>query len=84
MNNRITVTIEYNGEEHDFNIPSDTVIKDLEEKMTLLLPEVFNGLSLKDEVFFLKNESGYFSPERTLKDYGVHDGARIELRLFQD
>lgn len=84
MSSRITVTIVYNQEEHDFSVPSDTVIKELENKIQALFPHVFHNLSMSDRLFYLKNEAGYFSPEHSLNDYGVMDGAKLELVVLQD
>ena len=79
MNSRITVTLVLNGEEHDFSLPADTQIKDYEGKLTALLPEVFRGLSPDAGILYLKNQDGFFSTDRALRDYGVMDGARVEV-----
>ena len=84
MNSRITVTIVYNQEEHDFSVPSDTVIKELEDRIQDLFPHVFQNLSMNDSLFYLKNKAGYFNPEHSLNDYGVMDGAKLELVVLQD
>ena len=84
MNSRITVTIVYNGEEYDFSVPSGTAIKELENKMSDLFPHIFHRLSMDDRLFYLKNEAGYLSPEHSLNDYGVMDGAKLELVYLQE
>ncbi len=84
MEKRAFVTLAYNGEEHDFDLPLQTPIKELEEKLAILIPNVFKSLSLEDEVFFFESDAGYLSPDLSLGEQGVSDGTRLQIRILTD
>ena len=79
MDSRITITLVLNGEEHDFSFPADTRIRDIQEKLESQIPAVFRGASAGNGVLYLRNRDGYFDEEHSFRDYGVMDGARVEI-----
>lgn len=84
MGKRLIITLVYEGEEYDFEMPSQTPVRDLEEKLESLLPNVFKGLFLEDKVFYLATQSGYLSPDFSLEDQGIYDGARLQIKIIGD
>lgn len=84
MEKRIIVTLCFDGREQDFELPAATPLRELEENLASAVSEAFSLAHFDDKLFYLVSETGYLSPELPLREQGITDGARLQIRIFED
>lgn len=79
MPEMILVTIRWNGDERDFEIPSDRPFSQWEESLRSALRQGFPGILLSDRQIRLYCKDICIQENETLKQWGIWDGSRLQL-----
>lgn len=82
MPNRVIITLVWQGREADFELPAKTPLKELEPALTSALRLHFPRSTLQGKRLRLRGTEGVLSPDRTLEDYSIFDGAVLRLELI--
>ena len=81
MPENVIVTLRFQGREADFELPAQIPLSAIAEPLKAAARLHFPGIMFQGKSILLRSAQGYLSPDRTLADYGIFDGALLELVL---
>lgn len=81
MPETVFVTLLWNGQEADMELPARVPLKGFAEPLKQALCLCFPGFSPGGRQLRLKTRDGFLSGDGTLEDYSVFDGEILELEL---
>ena len=79
MPDTVIVTIRWNGEEVDFELPAKLPLKTWMPSLALALKNSFHGIRLDEEKTRLFSNGVVLVPDATLEEYGIYDGEYLDL-----
>ena len=84
MPETIVATLLWNGQEADFELPAKVPLKGFAAPLGRALKLAFPGIFLQGMHIRLKKEYGFLAEDATLEDYGIFDGAVLQVELTQE
>lgn len=84
MPDTVIITLIWQNQEGDFEVPSKVPIKLLDEPLKKAMRLRFPGIPVSGKQIVLRSGQGRLSPDRTLEEYGIFDGARLSAGLAED
>lgn len=82
MPDRVIITLVWQGREADFELPAKTPLKEMEAALITALRLHFPSVRVQGKKPYLRGAEGILSPDRTLGDYSIFDGAMLQLELL--
>lgn len=83
MPDTVMITLVWQNQEGDFALPAKLPIKMLSESLKKTLYIHFPRIPLSGKQVVLRSAQGCLSPDRTLEEYGIFDGARLIVELTE-
>lgn len=81
MPEMVIVTVRWNGQEEDFEIPSMVPVKIWLPMFAAAAKLKFQGILIQNREIQLYSESRRLIPECTLEQCGIYDGSILELQV---
>lgn len=82
MPETVLVTIRWNGNESDFELPSFTPAGTWLSNLCETARLVFSGLQFQGKEVRILYDGKSLSPEDTLEQCGIYDGSTLELQVM--
>lgn len=81
MPEMVIVTVRWNGQDGDFEIPSMVPVQNWLPMFASAAKLEFRGITLQNREILLYSEGKRLVPECTLEQCGIYDGSILELQI---
>lgn len=82
MPETVIVTVKYQGQEYDFELPSQVTVENWSESLLMTARAVFDGFLIQGRKAQFTSGGVRIQEDCTLEQCGIYDGSRIEVQLI--